>query len=130
MLNEKFKTIAFNDLPDGTTVITCLLERLDDYFEIERWTEETHKFLNEYQGQRLIFDLSDVKIITSQAVATLLSLKFQAKEHNLGLALCGLNENNAKLFRITSLDYSFVLGKTVEQAAERLRYHDSEEGTE
>lgn len=124
MLDEKFKTIKVTEWPDGSSVVASLVDRLEDYFVIENWSEEMHRFLNQYDGPRMIFDCTGIYIITSQAIATLLSLKYNAKERNIGFALCGLNEYNAKTFRITCLDRAFIVGETPEQAAENLRAVD------
>lgn len=121
MSDAPFKNIALKTLPDGTAVVGCLCGRLEDYFIIENWSEEVHRCLSEYVGPNFIIDCSGVYIITSQAIAALLSLKFAAKQRNMGFGICSLNDYNAKTFRITCLDRAFILGDSAEDTLEKIR---------
>lgn len=127
MIDDTFKTIALKTLPDGTAVIGCLCKRLEDYFVIENWSDEVHRFLNEFAGPNLIIDCSGVYIITSQAIAALLSLKYGTKQRSIGFGICSLNDYNAKTFRITCLDRAFILGDNAEQTLEKIRAAEERE---
>lgn len=126
MLKEMFKTISFKELPDRTTVVSCLLRSLDDYTienssVCELWSGEMELLLNDFKGERLVLDFSNVYIMTSRALSTLLALRFNAERRHIGFALCGLNDYIANTFRLTCLDHVFIHADDVEQVAALLR---------
>lgn len=127
MLKEMFTMIAVKEQSDGTAVIFCLLNSLDDYTlegcsAIEIWGSEIDLVLSEFKGDRLILDFSDVYKMTSKAISMLLALHFNAKKRHIVIMLRGLNEYILHTFRMTCLDHVFLQAEETGQDTDNLFY--------
>jgi anti-anti-sigma factor len=66
----------------------------------------------------LVIDLSNVKAIDSSGLGALLLAHRQLKDHNIPIALIGVNENVQTLLDISQLIHLFEYYDTVDEAIE------------
>lgn len=119
MVNEQyFRQII---LDDETLVIECALEELEAYDVIEIWSSRLLDVVESFSGRYLILDFHLTQVITTVAISRFLFLKVRARERGIALGLCGLNNNSARKFYLTSLERAFIIGKEAADTLVRLK---------
>ena len=74
---------------------------------IQQMGEALYALAANHPKLKLVLDFSNVKVLSSQMLGVLITLKDRTQKNKGGLALCGLRPELKKVFTITSLDKMF-----------------------
>lgn len=105
------------DMPNGLTV------RLSGNLEINGATQlwEDISTRVDEETRFFIFDFSDVPIVTSAGIGTLVRFLVRLRAFGGAVAICGCSDKICEVFKIVMLDDILQVCESEEQARERLR---------
>lgn len=74
---------------------------------IDQATADLYELTDRLNKRKLILDFSNVRMLASQMLGTLITLNEKSKAIKGELALCGMRDELKNVFKVTSLDKSF-----------------------
>jgi anti-sigma B factor antagonist len=81
---------------------------VSDVEEIATASARIRDFINQYQPRGMVFDFSGVKFFSSQVLGLLLEARAQLQPQRGQVAVCALDEQLQRVFKITNLDKIFT----------------------
>lgn len=94
------------------TVAVCRDMKLNDDLVIQEWCDQLLDLIEKNGVTRLLVNFERVLFMSSSALRALIMLNRKAKELNILLVLCSIDDNIMEAFRITRLDTVFQIQKT------------------
>lgn len=120
MMSLQPKNRVIRDAAPNTTVVECLVERLEDDMMIDAWTAELNSLLAQTQSKLFIIDMNKVRFLTSSVMCKLLAIRSEATKRHVLFGICSLTGAIRDAFRLTRLDNVFVLGTDRQDLIEKL----------
>lgn len=100
---------------DGFTVIEIHINKLD-LFETSKILSSIEDTLKSLNYPDLIIDLSNINIMDSSGVGSLIAIKNILKKNEKEMIITGVNETIAKVFYMTKMNTFFKVLPTIEEA--------------
>lgn len=94
------------------TVAICRDMKLNDDLVIQEWCDQLLNLIEKDGVKRLLVNFERVLFMSSSALRALIMLNRKAKELNVLLVLCSIDDNIMEAFRITRLDTVFQIQKS------------------
>lgn len=91
----------------GVTVVTFADSSILDARVIESMGKSLYELVDTRDCRKIILDFANVKLLSSQTIGVLLTLRKKMAVAKGTLLLCGLRKEVMKLFTITNLDKQF-----------------------
>ena len=88
----------------GVTVATLMDNSILEAAKIDTLAKDLYKLVDEQNRQKLIIDLSSVKLLSSQFLGILTTVNRKALAIRGTLVLCGVRKELMKVFTMTGLD--------------------------
>jgi len=89
--------------------------------DIEQITQLFRQSVQEHQPRHLVVDFSSVRFFSSQMLGLLVDVWRKLHDSGGAVAVCGINPQLTRVFRITNLDKLFLFYETVQQAIHAIR---------
>lgn len=97
------------------TIVLCRDVKLNDDLVIQEWGEQLMELLDKNE-KKLVINFERILFMSSSTLRVLITLNKKAKELDVVLLLCGIDDNLMEAFRITRLDTVFQIKKNEEEA--------------
>lgn len=88
----------------GVSVVTFTDTALLDSVMIEEVAKQLYRLVDDQNKQKLILDLSSVKLLSSQALGVFMMLRQKSTAIKGEVAYCGLRKDLMKVFKLMGLD--------------------------
>ena len=88
----------------GVTVVTLLEPSILDAVKIDALAKDLYNLTDTLNKQKLILDLSNVKLLSSQFLGVLATLHRKAAAIKGAVVLCGVRNELTKAFKMTGMD--------------------------
>ena len=98
------------------TVVTFNETSILDTLQVQQIGEELFQLVDAKSRSKLVLDFSNVRMLSSSALGTLITLRKKAQDIKGRIVLCGLRPEIRKVFKITSLEKLFEFQDTEEKA--------------
>ncbi len=98
LLVQSIKDVTVVQFQESAILDTLMIQGISD--ELNHLVEAQHK-------QKLLLDFAKVKFLSSSALGILVTLKKKMDAIKGQLAICGMNKELRKVFKITNLDKLF-----------------------
>ncbi len=104
------KTISSVDIvrEGDVAVVSFTSHCVSDVEQITDASSRVNQYVQEHPPREIIFDFSGVKFFSSQVLGLLLEARGHVKQHGGQVAVCGLDPQLHRVFRITNLDRIFA----------------------
>jgi anti-anti-sigma factor len=89
--------------------------------DIEQIAQLFRQSVQDHQPRHLVVDFSSVRFFSSQMLGLLVDVWRKLHDCGGAVAVCGINPQLTRVFRITNLDKLFSFYETVEQAINAIR---------
>ena len=94
---------------EGDTAIAVFQSAcVSDVEEITTASTQVRQFIDQHKPRQMIFDFSGVKFFSSQVLGLLLEARAQLQPQQGQVAVCALDEQLQRVFKITNLDKIFT----------------------
>jgi len=107
----------------GVTVVTVDSSVILDAAQIQKMSEELYQLVDDQARGRIILDFSKVRMLSSQAIGMLLSLRKKSESIKGEAVLCGIRADLHKVFKITQIDKLFKFFDTDKAALAHFDVH-------
>ena len=100
----------------GVTLVSFVTNNVLDVVQIQKIGEELCRMVDEPDRKKLVLDFSNVRMLSSQAIGMLLSVRKKSQAAKGEVVLSGLRPDLHKVFRITQIDKFFKFYDEAKQA--------------
>ena len=100
----------------GVTVVNFGDVSILDSVHIDRIGQELYELVDRFDRRQLVLDFSGVRLLGSQALGVLLTLRKKLQAAKGRLVICGLRPDLRKVFSITKLEKLFKFEPDEEHA--------------
>jgi anti-sigma B factor antagonist len=110
---------------EGDTAVAVFQSTcVSDVEEITTASARIRDFINQHQPRGIVFDFSGVKFFSSQVLGLLLEARAQLQPQRGQVAVCALDEQLHRVFKITNLDKIFTFHYDRQAAVAELSWGD------
>ena len=101
--------IGVNISGEGNAAIASFSSTcLSDVEEIAVASTRVREYIEQHEPQRVVFDFSGVKFFSSQVLSLLLEARAHLQSRHGQVAICALDTQLRRVFKITNLDKIFT----------------------
>ncbi len=100
----------------GVTVVNFGDVSILDSVHIDRIGQQLYELVDRFDRRQLVLDFSGVRLLSSQALGVLLTLRKKLQAAKGRLVICGLRPDLRKVFSITKLEKLFKFEPDEEHA--------------
>jgi anti-anti-sigma factor len=105
---------------NDVAIVTFRPLKLGDHGEIQKAREEVVEFIQTQQPVKMIVDLGQVRVISSEAINVLMRMRDELAAREGQLRLCNLPRSVMEVLRITDLTRLFEIRSNVAEAFREL----------
>ena len=106
---------------DNAIIVALIGAVIEDLAQVEPLCAALEALGKDNREQHLVFDLEDVRCISSQTLGAIVSLRRQAAQHGKHVVFSRAREELERLFKLTNLDRLFKFFESNEAALEYLK---------
>jgi anti-anti-sigma factor len=107
----------------GVTVVNIDASVILDTAQIQKMSEELEQLVDGQARTQIVLDFSRVRMLSSQAIGMLLSLRKKSEAIKGEAVLCGIRADLQKIFKITQIDKLFKFFDTEKAALAHFDVH-------
>jgi anti-anti-sigma factor len=107
----------------GVTVVSVDTSVILDPAQIAKMSEELYQLVDDQARGQIIIDFAKVRMLSSQAIGMLLSLRKKSEAIKGEAVLCGIRPDLHKIFKITQIDKLFKFFDTEKAALAHFDVH-------
>jgi len=112
------KPIANTKIENETAIISFNVASLPSGPDLDQVAQQILELIETGQSRNIIMDFSGVKFFSSQTLGIILEARKKLSDSNGKVAICGIDPQLHRVFKITNLDKIFVFFQSVADAAD------------
>ncbi len=121
MTKETKETRLLLEQQDNVTVVSFKDPNILSAYHINDVSKDLYDLIDKQGLTRLVIDFSDIRMLSSQTLSVMLTMKQKLDKVNGQIVICGINPQLYRVFKITNLHDVFCFAddrdSAVQQAA-------------
>lgn len=108
------------DFDNGLAIVSFNQPSIGVSGGVESISQKLREFVDSNKPAKMLVDFSGVKFFSSQTLGVLIDMWRKLQAYDGKMAICGINPQLYRVFRITNLDKIFAFHETKEDAINEL----------